>query len=70
MDVRRGRSELTSERELLWVSLPVGAFSTPVDPPAELTGVTGESRWFLLPAPKRVILAVVQQSQRLCLRRH
>jgi hypothetical protein len=25
---------------------------------------------FLLPAPKRDILAVVQQSQRLCLRRH
>jgi hypothetical protein len=25
---------------------------------------------FLLPAPKRDILAVVQQSQRLCLRQH
>ena len=30
----------------------------------------GESGCFLLPAPKRVILAAVQQSQRLCLRRH
>ena len=27
-------------------------------------------RVFLASAPKRVILAVVQQSQRLCLRRH
>ena len=32
--------------------------------------VTCESWCFLLPGPKRVILALVQQSQRLCLRRH